>query len=114
LIETPSGVFLIDTPGLRELQLWTSEEDVEESFADIEALAKKCFFNDCTHTGESECAVQGAIETGALDAKRFENFSKMRKEAAYHERQVDLRAQLELKAKWKKIHKAMRHIDKRG
>jgi ribosome biogenesis GTPase / thiamine phosphate phosphatase len=109
-----TGAFLIDTPGLRELQLWSSEENVEGAFPDIEEIAERCRFRDCSHEGEEGCAVFAAIEDGSLDRARFESFRKMRKEAAFLERQVDLRAALETKAKWKKIHKAMRNIDKRA
>ncbi len=109
-----TGAFLIDTPGLRELQLWSTEENVEGAFPDIEEIADRCRFRDCSHEGEDGCAVRMAIEDGSLDPGRFESFRKMRREAAFLERQVDARAALEEKAKWKKIHKAMRHMDKRA
>jgi ribosome biogenesis GTPase len=114
LLETPSGALLIDTPGLRELQPWAGEDDVDGAFPDIEALAEQCRFRDCAHAGEEGCAVQAAIDEGSLDFDRFSNYRKMRKEAAYLDRQLDVRAQLDLKAKWKKIHKAMRNVDKRA
>jgi ribosome biogenesis GTPase len=113
LIPMESGAFLIDTPGLRELQLWMGEDQVSSAFEDIEALAARCRFRDCAHAGEDGCAVQIALESGELDAGRFENFRKLAREAAYHERQVDLRAALELKAEWKRIHKRMRR-EKQG
>jgi ribosome biogenesis GTPase len=114
LLETPSGAFLIDTPGLRELQPWVGEDDVDGAFPDIEELAEQCRYRDCAHTGEEGCAVEVALEGGSLDFGRFSNYRKMRKEAAYLDRQLDVRAQLEVKAKWKKIHKAMRNVDKRA
>jgi ribosome biogenesis GTPase len=114
LLETPSGAFLIDTPGLRELQPWAGEEDVDGAFPEIEELAEQCRYRDCAHGGEEGCAVQAAIDSGALDFERFSNYRKMRREAAYLDRQLDVRAQLDLKAKWKKIHKAMRNVDKRA
>jgi ribosome biogenesis GTPase / thiamine phosphate phosphatase len=114
LLETPSGALLIDTPGLRELQPWAGEDDVDGAFPDIEELSEKCRYRDCAHAGEDGCAVQAAIDDGSLDFDRFSNYRKMRKEAAYLERQLDVRAQLDLKAKWKKIHKAMRNFDKRA
>jgi ribosome biogenesis GTPase len=114
LLETPSGALLIDTPGLRELQPWAGEDDVDGAFPNIEELADNCRFRDCAHAGEDGCAVQAAIDDGTLDFNRFSNYRRMRKEAAYLERQVDLRAQLDLKAKWKKIHRAMRNFDKRA
>ena len=114
LLETPTGAFLIDTPGLRELQPWTGEDDVDGAFPEIEELAGKCRFRDCAHSGEEGCAVEAAIGDGSLDLDRFSSYRKMRKEAAYLERQLDLRAQLDQKAQWKKIHKAMRNVDKRA
>lgn len=113
LIRTPSGAMLIDTPGLRELQLWSGEEDVEGAFPDIEDLASGCRFRDCAHAGEAGCAVQAALDDGTLDFDRMTSYRKMRREAAYLNRQLDQRAQLEQKAQWKKIHKAMRNVDKR-
>jgi ribosome biogenesis GTPase len=113
LIPTTSGAMLIDTPGLRELQLWSGEDDVESAFPEIEALAAACRFRDCTHDGTDGCAVQAALDDGTLAFGRFSSFRKLQKEAAYLDRQLDLRAQLEQKAKWKKIHKAMRNVDKR-
>jgi ribosome biogenesis GTPase len=114
LLETPSGALLMDTPGLRELQPWAGEDDVDGAFPEIEELADACRYRDCAHAGEEGCAVQAAIDSGSLDFGRFANYRKMRKEAAYLVRQLDVRAQLDLKAKWKKIHKAMRNVDKRA
>ena len=114
LFRMPTGAMLIDTPGLRELQLWSTEENVEGAFPEIDALAEHCRFRDCSHSEEEGCAVQAALRDGSLDAGRFESYCKMRREAAYLDRQLDQRAQLELKARWKQIHKAMRNFDKRA
>ena len=75
------GACLIDTPGMRELKP-TGEEDVAESFADIEALAAQCRFRDCRHAQEPGCAVRAAVERGELDAGRVANFLKLRDEVA--------------------------------
>ena len=72
---------MIDTPGMRELKP-TGEEDVAESFADVEALAAQCKFRDCKHAREPGCAVRAAIEAGTLDAQRAANFFKLRDEVA--------------------------------
>jgi ribosome biogenesis GTPase / thiamine phosphate phosphatase len=112
LIPTATGAMLIDTPGLRELQLWTSESDVASGFPEIEELAEQCRYRDCTHAGEEGCAVQAALDDGTLDFARFESYRKMRREAAYLDLQLDKRAQLDQKARWKTIHKAMRNFDK--
>jgi ribosome biogenesis GTPase len=81
LIALPSGACLIDTPGMRELKP-TGEEVVAESFADIEALAAQCKFNDCKHLREPGCAVRAAIERGEVDAQRVANFLKLSDEVA--------------------------------
>jgi ribosome biogenesis GTPase len=79
LIPLPSGACMIDTPGMRELKP-TGEEDVTESFADVEALAAQCKFRDCKHAREPGCAVRTAIEAGELDDQRAANFFKLRDE----------------------------------
>ncbi|HWS78422.1 MAG TPA: ribosome small subunit-dependent GTPase A, partial [Thermomonas sp.] len=81
LIALPSGACMIDTPGMRELKP-TGEEVVAESFADIEALAAQCKFNDCKHLKEPGCAVRAAIERGEADPQRVANFFKLRDEVA--------------------------------
>lgn len=81
LIPLPTGACLIDTPGMRELKP-TGEEDIADSFADIEALAEQCRFGDCRHAAEPGCAVRAAIEAGALDPGRFANYAKLRDELA--------------------------------
>ena len=81
LIPLPAGACLIDTPGMRELKP-TGEENVAESFDDIEALAAECRFRDCRHQREPGCAVCAALEAGTLDAGRYANFVKLRDEIA--------------------------------
>jgi ribosome biogenesis GTPase len=81
LILLPSGGLVIDTPGMRELSLYTG--DTSKSFEDIEELARQCKYSDCSHTSEPHCAVRRAIESGALSEKRFENYQKLRRELAY-------------------------------
>lgn len=81
LITLASGACLIDTPGMRELKP-TGEEDVAETFADVDALAEACRFRDCAHANEPGCAVRDAIEAGTLDPHRFANYLKLRDEVA--------------------------------
>ncbi|GAB5560208.1 MAG: ribosome small subunit-dependent GTPase A [Synoicihabitans sp.] len=78
LVRTDSGALLIDTPGLRELQLWEAEAGVQEAFADVVALIEKCRFSNCRHTNEPGCAVRAALERGTLDAERYAHFKKLR------------------------------------
>ncbi len=113
LIRLEGGALLIDMPGLRELQPWLAGEAFDEAFDDIAALAVQCRYGDCGHEGEPGCAVREAVESGGLDSGRLANFFKLRREAAYLERKTDDFAAREQKQRWKRIHKAMRHMDKR-
>ena len=82
LIPMPSGGLLIDTPGLRELQMWGDDDGFKESFQDVEELASQCRFNDCRHQSEPGCQVQAAIARGELDPKRLVNYFKIEREYA--------------------------------
>ncbi|MEO1351540.1 MAG: ribosome small subunit-dependent GTPase A [Cyanobacteria bacterium J06635_15] len=104
----PSGALLIDTPGLRELQLWSTDGSLSHTFEDIEALAEACRFRDCQHQQEPGCAVRDAIEVGQLDPKRLTSYQKLQREQAYLHRRQDQQAQANTKARWKKITKSMR------
>lgn len=104
---------MIDTPGMREFQLWDSSEGINDTFKDIETLAGQCFFKDCRHQDEPNCAVKMALENGTLDQGRYQNYLKLQKELAYLARKEDQKAQLAEKEKWKKINKAMRHHKKK-
>jgi len=77
----PTGGIVIDTPGLREIQIETG--DISHTFYDIEELAMKCKFKDCRHDQEPDCAVKTAIEKGVLDQKRFASYQKLSREAEY-------------------------------
>src|SRR5690606_36243372 len=80
LIMLPSGGLLIDTPGMRELQLWETGEAFAAAFADIERLGANCRFRDCTHRQEPGCAVRAAVETGELRPQRLASYQKLREE----------------------------------
>ena len=104
----PGGALLMDTPGLREMQLWEAEEGVAQVFADIDALAAQCRFGDCRHEEEPGCAVQAALDAGTLDAARFGNRRKLLREQEFLRRKVDPEARQEQKERWKQIHRAAR------
>jgi ribosome biogenesis GTPase len=108
LIPLARGGALIDTPGMRELQLWAGEDSVDSAFDDITAFVRQCRFRDCSHTGEEDCAVAAAIARGELDVRRFENYRKLIAEVRFHERQTDVHAARTEKQRWRRIHKAMR------
>jgi ribosome biogenesis GTPase len=113
LIRLPQGALLIDTPGLREIQLWVSADSLEDTFAEVADLAQQCRFRDCRHQGEPGCAVQAAIAKGTLNPDRVHSYQKMQREVAYLERKQDQRASALEKAKWKSIHKTLRRSPKR-
>lgn len=87
LVLLPGGGMIVDTPGMRELQLWQDEDDASESehdnFADIEELAASCRFSDCTHEHEPDCAVLLAVASGRLDTRRIDNYRKIAGELTY-------------------------------
>ncbi len=93
MVPMPGGGVLIDTPGMRELQPWEGEEDgLSGTFADIEALAQRCRFRDCTHKREEGCAVQAAAASGELDAGRLIGYGKTQRELAFLERKEKSRS----------------------
>lgn len=108
LIQLPNGGAVIDTPGMRELQLWDGDGGIGRSFADIAALAERCRFNDCAHAAEPGCAVKAALETGELAAERYASYEKQLRELAAIARKKDKRLANEQARKWKQINKAMR------
>jgi ribosome biogenesis GTPase len=112
LILIPTGGLIVDTPGMRELQLWEGGEGIENVFDDIEELIHKCKFSDCTHRKEPGCAIKEAIENSELDEKRFESYLKMKREARYFESRKNHKANLAEKAKWKKIHKQAKELNR--
>lgn len=109
LFVMPGGWLLMDLPGLREVQLWASTEEVADSFEDIAALASGCRFRNCAHAGEPGCAVDAA----QVDPARLANYLKMQKELAHLERKLDPRLAKETRAKWKAIEKSVRGHPKR-
>jgi ribosome biogenesis GTPase len=113
LILLPSGGLLMDTPGMRELQLWGGDEGIKDAFEDIVELAQQCRFRDCQHGVEPDCAVQQAIESGRLAPDRFESYLKLQKEIAYLHRKEDKTAELLEKERWRKIHAAQKKFYKR-
>ncbi len=108
LVPLPSGGALIDTPGMRELQLWAGPDSLDSAFADVADLAQRCRFRNCAHGAEDGCAVQAAIADGELDAERWRSYQKLNAEIAWQVRKTDVHAAQAEKQRWKKIHKAAR------
>jgi ribosome biogenesis GTPase len=108
LLELPTGGLLIDTPGMREMQLW--EGSLEDAFADIHALSSGCHFRDCRHDTEPRCAVAAATEHGGLDPARLESFRRLQRELTAQARRQDELLMLQDRKKNKVLHKAMKQI----
>jgi ribosome biogenesis GTPase len=114
LIVLPEGGLIIDTPGLREIQLWDVGESLGQAFSDVEELAAGCHFSDCTHESEPRCAVIEAVEEGRLPADRLESYRKLSAEARRIADKQDELALLEKSRKTRVLHRAMRRLpDKR-
>lgn len=77
LVPLPHGGMLIDNPGMREIQMWTDERTLRESFADVEEMARHCRFADCKHGSDKGCAIRAAVDAGGLDVRRLESFLRL-------------------------------------
>jgi ribosome biogenesis GTPase len=110
LLFLPGGGMVIDTPGMRELQLWDDDEGVQTTFDEIENLARDCRFRDCRHGDEPGCAVREAVQTGQLSPERLANLHKLQRELSWLERQEDPWTELAEKRRWKTIHKAAKRF----
>ncbi|MDQ2942274.1 MAG: ribosome small subunit-dependent GTPase A [Candidatus Dormibacteraeota bacterium] len=103
LVPLPQGGMIIDTPGLREAQLWEGDEALASVFEDIEELALQCRFRDCIHETEPGCAIKEALGTGKLDAARFQSYVKLLRELRFVASKSDVRLRIEERKKWKQI-----------
>lgn len=103
LMIVPGGGLIIDTPGMREIQLWEGGEGLSELFEDIEKLALECKFSDCKHESEPGCAIRAAINNGTIEEGRFKSYKKLQNEVNYFARKQNKKAQIEEKKKWKKL-----------
>ncbi len=113
LIVLPAGRgLLVDTPGMRELQLWTQNEGSRETFDDILELAQRCHFTDCRHRDEPRCAVKEAIEGGTLAADRLEGYFKLQDEMQSLDTRKNVRAQIDEKRKTKTISQSLKKLYK--
>ncbi len=112
LTPLPGGGAIIDNPGMRELQLWATQDSVEEVFDEIAAAADRCRFRNCTHRNEPGCAVREAVERGEIDSRRWASYQKLCAEARHSEIEQNVTARLAEKARWKSIHKSLRYHPK--
>jgi ribosome biogenesis GTPase len=108
LVQLPQGGMIIDTPGLREAQLWEGDEALVNVFEDIEELALTCRFTDCGHATEPGCAIKAALDAGTLDEERFRSYRKLQRELRALAAKTDARIRIEERRKWKQISVANR------
>lgn len=100
-----NNAMIVDTAGLREIQIIADPEVIEEAFATITKLSKECKYSDCTHTNEDQCKIIEAIEDGTISDSDFRQFKKLLKEAEYSKRKVDKAFESNSKKRWKQINK---------
>lgn len=103
LVRLPGGALIVDTPGMRELQLWVADEALEETFTDVTSLFEHCRFSDCAHDQEPGCAVKAALADGSLSGERWESYLKLEAELAHLDRRLDKRAQSAERKRWKAL-----------
>ena len=113
LFVLPAGGLVLDTPGMRELQLLVSERGLRETFEEIEQTAADCRFTNCRHEGEPGCAVRAALEAGRLDAERYQNYRKMQAEMRHAATLVDQRKAQDEKGRVKRIHRDLKKVYKK-
>ena len=111
LLFLPNGAMVIDTPGMRELGMWDTASGVGQTFADIEDLAARCRFRNCSHTSEPGCAVRDAIRRGELDSGRWRSYQKLKNENSYA---ADSESYLAAKEKKFKEISKINHYHKKG
>jgi ribosome biogenesis GTPase len=112
LFTLPDGGMVIDTPGMRELQVWGDEEGLARTFGDIEKISRHCRFKDCSHEVEPGCAVQEALRNGSLDQNRYASYMKLKKEYAYLSDRQTMKPNALEKARWKSISKFAKSLRK--
>ena len=110
LILLPNGGLLLDTPGMRQLQLWADEASLDETFADITALAAQCRFGDCGHEVEPGCAVRAALANGSLPKERWESYCKLRRELRALAIKQDVRLQSEARKERRRFARSQRRV----
>jgi ribosome biogenesis GTPase len=108
LVLLPGGGLLLDTPGLRGVQLWAADEGLDIAFADIVELAERCRYRDCRHGGEPGCAIAAAVADGTVSARRVASHAALRHEVGWLQDRYDARQRAEQRRRWKQLSKAVR------
>lgn len=109
LVPLPAGALLMDTPGLRELQLWEADEGLERTFEDVAVLAATCRFTDCAHGTEPGCGVRAALADGSLDAERWSSYVKLERELRALAVRQDVRLAAEERKKRRAFARSLRN-----
>jgi ribosome biogenesis GTPase / thiamine phosphate phosphatase len=112
LVPVLGGGVIVDTPGLRELQLWESDGGLDQAFADVAELVAQCRFSDCEHRTEPGCAIKSALADGSLASERWESYLKLQRELARLESKLDPKLRSEQRKKWAAVTKSHRHRGK--
>ena len=112
LIILPCGGMIIDTPGIREIQVWCDIDGLNKAFADVVGYAAHCRFSDCSHEVEPGCAVRASIEEGTLDSARVQSYIKIKKEIHDLEKLQNRRTKITERAKWKKLKNKAQSINR--
>ncbi|MEM9658018.1 MAG: ribosome small subunit-dependent GTPase A, partial [Planctomycetota bacterium] len=112
LIRLSDGGSIVDTPGLREIQLWNGDVGLSVTFEDVETFARQCRFSDCRHAGEPGCAVTEAVVQGTLSRERCASYQKLQRELAHLERKTDALARKAEKQRHKSVMKSLRRHPK--
>jgi ribosome biogenesis GTPase len=110
LVKLPDAGMIIDTPGMRELQLWESESGLSGTFEDVESLGGSCRFRDCSHENEPGCAVLEAVRMGSLPSARLESYRKLKKELRFIESKHNQSIRMAEKKNSKEISKYIKQI----
>jgi ribosome biogenesis GTPase len=108
LVPLPGGGLMLDTPGMRELQLWDADSGLDTTFADVQELAAQCRFADCAHGREPGCAVRAALASGTLELERFESWRKLQRELVHLELKQNTRARSEARKERRRFARSMR------
>ena len=107
LFELPGGALLVDTPGIRALEVIGADDGIDVAFDDVASIAADCRFSDCRHEGEPGCAVRAALDDGRLSSERLASHRKLERELAHVARQGDPLARAEHRRRWRVIQKSV-------
>jgi ribosome biogenesis GTPase len=114
LVLLPTGGIVIDTPGMRELQLWTADDGIGAAFQDVEELAAQCRFSDCAHDTEPDCAIQAALADGTLDPERLDSYERLQRELRRLAAKIDKRARAEERKRVRAFSRSIRQLPQKG